>query len=141
MTEILDAAAEDVETFVVRWLTEWTDGYRTAVVRRAGDPLPFVAVRQIVSKESIEESTVDADVQLDILVDKNDGEDAARDVKDRVHRRMLALGRHLDTDGTLDWMSVTEPPHREPYENDKVIRYVARYRFGQTYDQIDDSIA
>lgn len=47
---------------------------------------------------------------------------------------MLLLGRTLEMPGTLDWMKVFESPRPEPYENDKVIRYVARYQFGQTYE-------
>ena len=54
---------------------------------------------------------------------------------------MLLLGRYLEADATVDWMKVFESPRRFPYENDKIIRYTARYQFGQTYDQIDDQIA
>lgn len=132
MTEILDVGPDDAETLVVQWLMEL---YRTANTRRAGDPLPFLLVQKIPGgKESIEESSSDELVQIDILCDKVDGEDAARDVKDRVHRRMLLLGRHLEIEGSFDWMKVHESPFRFPYENDKVIRYTARYKFGQTYD-------
>ena len=49
---------------------------------------------------------------------------------------MLLLGRTLEVDGTLDWMKVFERPNRKAYENDKIIRYTARYQFGQTYDQM-----
>lgn len=138
MTEILDDGPADSETLVVRWLVQL---YRTANTRRPGDPLPFVLVQQVAGKENLEESTADPVVQLDILSDKVDGEDAARDVKNRVHRRMLLLGRYLETAGTVDWMKVFESPRRSPYENDKIIRYTARYQFGQTYDRIDDQIA
>jgi hypothetical protein len=139
VTEILDAGTEDAETLVVQWLIQL---YRTANTRRAGDPLPFVLVQQIPgSKESIEESSAEPLIQLDILCDKAAGEDASRNVKNRVHRRMLLLGRHLEVEGTLDWMQVHEQPFRFPYENDSIIRYTARYRFGQTYDQIDSWIA
>ena len=134
MTEILDVGPEDVETLTVGWLAQL---YRTANTRRPGDPLPFVLVQQIAGGgENVEESTADYLVQLDILCDKVDGEDAARDVKDRVHRRMLLLARYLETDGTVDWLKVAEPPFRFPYENETIIRYTARYRFGQTYDEI-----
>lgn len=134
MTEILDEDTTDVEALVVNWLGTL---YRAANTRRAGDPLPFLLVQKIPGTiEHIDESTVDELVQVDILCDKEDGEDDAMGVKNRVHRRMLLLGRRLETEGTVDWMSVKESPFRFPYENDKVIRYTARYRFGQTYDQI-----
>lgn len=132
MTEILDVGPADAETLAVQWLIEL---YRTANVRRAGDPLPFVLVQKIPGgKESIEESTSDELIQLDILCEKQAGEDASRNIKDRVHRRMLLLGRHLEIEGSFDWMKVHESPFRFPYENDQIIRYTARYRFGQTYD-------
>lgn len=134
MTEILDSGPIDAETLAVRWL----DGnplYRVANTRRAGDPLPFVLVQKIPgSAENLEESTADDLIQLDILIDKQAGEDAARNIKDVVHRRMLLLGRTLEMEGSFDSMEVKESPHRWPYENDKVIRYTARYIFGQTYD-------
>ncbi len=131
MTEILDTAPADIETFVVGWLMPM---YRTAVSRRAGDPYPFLIVQQLASKEVVEESTADPMVQIDIMCERNLGEDAARDVKDRVHARMLQLGRYLEVDGTIDWMKVHESPRRMQHENEQIIRYVARYQFGQTYD-------
>ena len=131
MTEILDSAPADIETFVVGWLRAM---YRTATARRSDDPYPFLLISQIGGRESIDESSSDPVVQVDILCDKDLGEDAARDVKDRVHARMLLLGRYLETDGTIDWMRVFESPRRLQHENERVIRYTARYMFGQTYD-------
>lgn len=131
MTEILDVGPADAPTFVVQWLSGL---YRTATARRPGDPFPFLLIQQVVTKENLEESTADPVVQVDILCDKSLGEDAARDVKNRVHKRMLLLGRTLEMPGTLDWMKVFESPRIEDYANDKVIRYVARYQFGQTYE-------
>lgn len=131
MTEILDIAPADIETFVVGWLMPM---YRTSISRRAGDPYPFLLIQQVGSKENLEESSADPLVQVDILCEQSLGEDAARDVKDRVHARMLQLGRYLEADGTIDWMKVFESPRRMQYENEQIIRYVARYQFGQTYD-------
>lgn len=133
LSDILDVGPADMETLVVHWLMVW-DRYRTANTRRAGDPLPFLLIQQVAGTESLEESTADPVIQVDILCDKELGEDVARDVKDDVHRRMLLLGRNLEVDGTVDWMKVFESPRRWPYENDKIIRYSARYQFGQTYD-------
>lgn len=134
MTEILDVGPKDAETLAVQWVG--VPGLpRTANTRRAGDPLPFVLVKKIPGgKEIVEESFADELVQLDILCDKTDGDDAARDIKDKVHRRMLLLARTLEVEGSFDWMKVVESPFRFPYENDQIIRYTARYRFGQTYD-------
>ena len=129
--EILDAAPADIETLVVGWLMPM---YRTSVSRRAGDPYPFLLIRQVASKENLEESSADSMVQVDILCEQTLGEDVARDVKDRVHARMLQLGRYLEVDGTIDWMKVHESPRRMEHENEQIIRYVARYQFGQTYD-------
>ena len=129
--DILDTAPADIETFVVGWLMPM---YRTSISRRSGDPYPFLLVQQLGSKEDLDESTADPLVQVDILCEQSLGEDAARDVKDRVHARMLQLGRYLETDGTIDWMKVFESPRRLRHENEQIIRYVARYQFGQTYD-------
>lgn len=134
MTEMLGVGTVDVEELTVQWLLPL---YRAANTRRVGDPLPFLLVQKLPGTiENVEESTTDELVQVDILCEKADGEDAAAAIKNRVHRRMLFLARHLEVDGTVDWMKVKESPFRFPYENDKIIRYTARYRFGQTYDQI-----
>ena len=133
MTEILilDTAPADIETLVVGWLMPM---YRTSISRRAGDPYPFLLIQQVASKENLEESSADSMVQVDILCERSLGEDIARDVKDRVHARMLQLGRYLEVDGTIDWMKVHESPRRMQSDNEQIIRYVARYQFGQTYD-------
>lgn len=131
MTEILDSAPADIETFVVGWLRSM---YRTATARRSDDPYPFLLIQHVAGKEILDESSSDPLVQVDIMCDRSLGEDAARDVKDRVHARMLQLGRYLEVDGTIDWMKVFESPRRMQHENDQIIRYTARYQFGQTYD-------
>ena len=131
--ELLPEGPADIETLVVGWLMPLR---RTANVREVGDPLPMCVVQQVAGKENLDESTADLVVQVDTLCDKNLGEDAARDEKIKTHQRMLQLGRYLETQGTVDWMKVFESPRRESYGNDQVIRYVARYQFGQTYDEI-----
>lgn len=144
VTEILDMGPADIETLVVHWLANFTARIssgdvvvcRAANTRRPGDPLPFLLIQELPTDENLGESTADPLVQVDILCDKLLGEDAARDIKDAVHRRMLLLGRNLEVDGTVDSMSVFERPNRKSYENDKIIRYTARYQFGQTYDRM-----
>jgi hypothetical protein len=131
--ELLPYGPADIETIVVAWLTPLR---RTAVVRDLDDPLPMCVVQKLSSKEDLEESTSDSVIQVDTLCDKNLGEDAARDEKIKTHQRMLQLGRYLETQGTIDWMTVFESQRREPYGNDQIIRYCARYQFGQTYEEI-----
>lgn len=131
--EMLPVGPADMETIVVAWLMPLL---RTANTRKIGDPLPMCVVQQVAGKENLEESTANQVIQVDTLCDKNLGEDAARDEKIKTHQRMLQLGRYLETQGTIDWMNVFESPRREQYGNDQVIRYVARYEFGQTYDEI-----
>jgi hypothetical protein len=131
--ELLDSGPADIETIVVEWLAPLR---RTANTRRAGDPLPMTVVQQIAGKEDIDESWADPVIQVDTLCDKSLGEDAARDEKIRTHQRMLLLGRYLEGEGTIDWMRVFESQRREPYGNDQIIRYVGRYQFGQTYDDM-----
>ena len=131
--ELLPVGPADIETLVVQWLAPLR---RTAVSRDLNDPLPMCVVRQVGGKEDLGESSVEVLVQVDTLCDKNLGEDAARDEKIKTHQRMLQLGRYLETQGTIDFMKVFESPRRESYGNDQVIRYCARYQFGQTYDEI-----
>lgn len=133
VTDLLPVGPADTETIVVAWLTPLR---RTANVREIGDPLPMCVVQQVAGTEDLEESTADVVIQVDTLCDKNLGEDAARDEKIKTHQRMLQLGRYLEAQGTIDWMKVFESPRRQPYGNDQVIRYVSRYQFGQTYDEI-----
>lgn len=131
--ELLPDGPADIETIVVQWLTPLR---RTAVTRDLNDPLPMCVVQQVAGRENLEESTSNLVVQVDTLCDKNLGEDVARDEKIKTHQRMLQLGRYLETQGTIDYMTVFESQRREPYGNDQVIRYCGRYEFGQTYDEV-----
>ena len=131
--ELLPQGPGDIETIVVQWLAPLR---RTAVSRDLNDPLPMCVVQQVAGNEDLEESTADQVVQVDTLCDKNLGEDNARDEKIKTHQRMLQLGRYLEAQGTIDYMRVFESQRRESYGNDQVIRYVGRYQFGQTYDEI-----
>ena len=131
--EILPVGPADLETIVVQWLTPLR---RTAITRDLNDPLPMCVVQQIGGKENLEESTATLVIQVDTLCDKNLGEDVARNEKIKTHQRMLQLGRYLETQGTIDYMTVFESQRREPYGNDQVIRYCGRYEFGQTYDEV-----
>lgn len=131
--ELLGVGPADMETTVVAWLQPLR---RTANTRKTGDPLPMTVVQQVAGTENLEESSADQVIQVDTLCDKSLGEDAARDEKIKTHQRMLLLGRYLEAQGTIDWMRVFESQRRVSYENDQVIRYVGRYQFGQTYDEM-----
>ena len=131
--ELLPDGPADIETIVVQWLTPLR---RTAVTRDLNDPLPMCVVQQVAGRENLEESTSNLVVQVDTLCDKNLGEDVARDEKIKTHQRMLQLGRYLETQGTIDYMTVFESQRRVPYGNVQVIRYCGRYEFGQTYDEV-----
>lgn len=131
--EILPVGPADLETIVVQWLTPLR---RTAITRDLNDPLPMCVVQQVGGNEDLEESTATLVIQVDTLCDKNLGEDVARNEKIKTHQRMLQLGRYLETQGTIDWMAVSESQRRIPYGNDQIIRYCGRYQFGQTYDEI-----
>ena len=51
--EILDVGPADMETLVVHWLMSL---YRTANMRRPGDPLPFLLIQEVASTENLDES-------------------------------------------------------------------------------------
>lgn len=127
--ELLGEGPEDIETLVVNWLLPLR---RTANVRRSGDPLPMCVVECTAGKENVDESSADPVVSVHTLVRKSLGEDNARDEKDKTHKRMLLLARHLE-DYDLDYVKVFEHQRRIPYGDDQIIRYVGRYQFGQPY--------
>lgn len=127
--ELLGEGPEDIETLVVNWLQPLR---RTANTRRAGDPLPMTVVVCVAGKESVDESWADPVVSVHTLVRKSLGEDNARDEKDKTHKRMLLLLRHME-DYDLDYAKVFEHQKRIPYGDDQIIQYIGRYQFGQPY--------
>lgn len=135
--ELLDEDVDDAETVFVSWINPlYTPGH-VANTRRSGDPLPFVLINHLDSVESIEESTSNALVSVHILTHKTEGEVASRDESDRVHRRILLLGRYLeDVDlaggrkATIDFLSVVSRPTRQVYGDELILRRVGRYNLG-----------
>lgn len=128
--ELLGEGPADPEAIVVGWLQPLR---RTANTRRPGDPLPMTVVRTVAGTECHEESYSDPVVQIDTLCAASAGEDAASVESNKTHRRMLLLARYLE-DFNLDYIKVFLTPRREDYGDEQIIRYVARYQLGQSYE-------
>lgn len=138
--ELYDQDAPDVEEFLCRWLAALL---RTATERSTDDPMPFCVVTRIDGADDTNSGVDEPVVQLDIYDRARNSllaAQAAKQTANAVHRRMNLLARHLDSvtmsDGTiasaLDVTTVIKP-FRMPYADDKVVRYVARYRVGLSY--------
>lgn len=130
--ELLDEGAENPEAVTVAWLSAAPGTWRVANTRRPGDPLPMRVVECIAGTESVDESSADPVVSVHTLARKSLGDDNAAAESDKTHRRMLLLARYLE-DFNLDYLDVFQLPRREPYGDDQIIRYVSRYRLGQSY--------
>jgi hypothetical protein len=135
--ELLDSAAEDAEEVLVAWLQPLR---ATAVQRETGDPLPFTIVTQVAGTEDVDLEIADPIVSVHILVDKALGWDNAKEEKKLTERRMSELARWQDyitmSDGrvaNVDYVTVVEPQHKQPYEDTQIIRYVGRYQIGLSY--------
>lgn len=131
--ELLDEGPADPEMVVVQWLSEAPGTWRVANTRRAGDPLPMRVVETVAGTENVDESYADPVVSVHTLVRKSLGEDNASAESQKTHKRMLLLARFLEQ-FNIDYLQVFQYPRREPYGDDQIIRYVARYRLGQSYE-------
>lgn len=134
MSEWLDEDSPDAEEFVVSWIAPVM---RAAVERKTGEELPFVVVGRIAGADDQNTGCDDAVVQLDVYAD---GTGAASDAAADVHRRMLLLSRECSdvtlSDGTIancDYCDTDIRPFRMPYEDDRIVRYTARYTLGLSY--------
>lgn len=129
-------AAEDVEELMVAWLA--TLG-RTAIERRANDPLPFRMVRRVAGGENVDEFADYPVVSVHTFAARTDPV-AARDEAKATHDRMLLLGldpsQNIElSDGRLanvDYLEVVEAPIWV-YFADNVLRKVGRYQIGLSY--------
>ncbi len=128
--ELLGEGPADPEAIVVEWLQPLR---RAANTRRPGDPLPMNVVLKVAGTECHEESYSDPVVRVDTLCAASAGEDAASDESNKTHRRMLLLARYLE-DFNLDYIKVFQSPHRLDYGDEQIIRYVAMYQLGQSYE-------
>jgi hypothetical protein len=138
--DLLTEHAPDAEDFVVSWLQPII---RAAVERKTEDEFPFAIVQYITGTDSVDHGTEDGVIQIDVLDEARDGVvavQAAKYTADQVHRRMMFLARHIPdvtmSDSSVancDYLNTTEKFHRQPYQNDKVVRYTARYALGLSY--------
>lgn len=132
--ELLGEGAPDVEDFLACWIGPLM---RCATERKADEELPFCQVARLAGADDPDAGTDDAAVQLDIF---DRGAAAASVAADRVHRRMMLLARTMPdvtmSDGSTanaDFVTTTIKPFRMSYEDDQIVRYVARYQLGLSY--------
>lgn len=127
--------APDVEDFVACWLQPLV---RAATERKLSDPWPFVLVQRISGSDDPETGLDDPVVQLDILHKTNNAGEAKL-WANNVHRRMTLLSTYpavVVSDGStveLDGLTVLIRPKREPFGDETVVRFMARYKLGLTY--------
>ncbi len=134
--------APDVEDFAVCWLQP---SIRAGVERQHGDEWPFVLVQRVSGLDIPESGFDDPVLQLDILHKYSAPNTvpliaAAKGIANDVHRRMTLLGLTYPdvtmSDGSIagiDYMRVLMKPRREPFGDDMVVRFVARYKLGLSY--------
>lgn len=135
--EVFDRANQDAEELIIAWLAPLG---RTSVERRSGDELPFRLVTHVAGDENLDLEIGAAVVSVHTLCARSGGRVAARDEAALTHRRMIELGKYLDTinlaDGTdtsVDYVQVFQPPLWVPYGDDQILRKVGRYRIGLSY--------
>ena len=138
--ELLDEDAPDVEDFLCCWLAPLL---RTATERRTDDDLPFCQVARISGADDEHTGVDEPVIQLDIFDRARNGLAAVQNAKltaRDVHRRMMLLARENATvalsTGQLvnaDHIGTVIKPFRMAYDNDQVVRYVARYQVGLSY--------
>jgi hypothetical protein len=141
--ELLDESVDDAETVVVSWQKPMLADGSVSNTRRAGGPLPFYLINHLDSNEYVEISSADALVSVHVLTHKSAGEIAHRDEVDRMHRRMLLLARWLeDVDlgggrkASIESVSVSKSPKREPYGDDQILRSKGLYSIGLSYAKV-----
>jgi len=137
--------APDVEDFMACWLAPLL---RAGVKRTQSDPWPFALVQRVSGADQPEAGLDDPVVQIDILhklaapASPASGqlEAEAKVWAGKVHRRMLLLGlTYPDVTVSsgqivgIDYLTVLIKPRREPFGDDNVARYVARYAAGLSY--------
>jgi len=133
---LLGEDAPDVEDFVVCWLQPLL---RAATARRQDDPWPFALVQRVSGSDIPELGFDNPVIQLDVLHrTRNAGE--AKQWANKVHQRMTLLAvTYPDvtiSDGStvgIDGLTVLIKPTREPFGDESVVRYVARYKLGLSY--------
>ena len=134
---ILGEHAEDIEELVVAWLTPLRN---SGVAFQVGDLLPFTLVTHVAGTESPDPGYADPVVSVHTLCAKALGYGVAKTQADQTHRRMLQLARHSDIiplagarNAGVDYITVTQSPLWVPYEDNLILRKVARYQIGLSY--------
>jgi hypothetical protein len=148
VAELLGEAPEDAETVVISWMRPLRPK-ATSNDRQPNDVYPFTLVTsEMPPQENVELGTLDVVIHVRTLCNKNLGGPgkgwvAARDEKDRTHRRMLLLIRELEDvpmaggrNATVDYASVFSGQVRQKWDDDQVICYVGRYKIGLSYVQV-----
>jgi len=142
---LLDEDAPDAEDFVACWLAPLL---RAGVRREHSDAWPFALVQRISGTDDPVPGLDDPVIQVDILhklatpatTITGQLEAAAKVWANKVHRRMTLLATtYPDVTASsgdvvgIDYLTVLMRPHRQPFGDDSVCRYVARYRLGLSY--------
>lgn len=142
---LLDEDAVDAEDFVCCWLQPLI---RAGVKRELSDPWPFVLVQRVSGADDPDTGLDDPVIQLDILhklaspasTASGQLEAAAKTFANNVHRRMTLLATTYPdvtvSSGEvagIDFLTVLIRPHRQPFGDETVARFVARYRLGLSY--------
>lgn len=134
MTELYEEDTPDSEDFLVAWLAPLM---RSATERKTNDVLPFALVTRIVGSDDPDSGSCEDTLQVDVLAR---GAQAAAVAAKNMHRRINLLARTQIpvtlSDSTVvgpDYVKTVRRPSREPYPDDKIVRYVARYRLGLSF--------
>lgn len=136
--------AVDAEDFVCCWLQPLI---RAAVKRELGEAWPFVLVQRVSGSDVPEVGLDDPVIQLDVMhklaspatTAAGQLEVVAKQWANKVHRRMTLLTTYPDVTVTggavagVDYLKVLIRPHRQPFGDELVARYVARYQLGLSY--------
>jgi hypothetical protein len=141
MTDLADEDAPDAEDFVSCWLQPLL---RAGVERRTSDAWPFALVQRVSGLDTPETGLDDPVIQIDVLHKVVTGSDPVSVVGKRwaneVHRRITLLGLTYPdvtmSDGStagIDYLTVLIRPHRQPFGDETVARFVARYKLGLSY--------
>lgn len=137
---LIDEVGEDAEEIVVAWLAPVL---RSAVRRRATDPLPFALIRCVVDTDDVDASFTTSIVSVHTLGDATiaNAEAACADQAKTNHRRIIYLARNPLADivladsrvANVNYLETVQKPIWVDYENEQILRKVARYRIGHEF--------
>lgn len=140
MTDLLNETAPDEEDFVACYMQPVV---RTAAERSTNDELPFCVAFRVSGPDDPDVGLDEPVMQLEWFDKARNGMSALQNAKLSArdgHRRMLYLARHsvnvVMSDGSVanaDYLTTLLKPFRMAYEDDQIVRYVARYQLGLSY--------